>query len=78
VVLHRHFPAVRETPDFKGLLRCRISVAERESFAPRGGEAFSKYRLPLAAAWTCGSRDPTRDEMLKMIQAALAGYALDA
>src|SRR6266436_6502520 len=33
VVLHRHFPAVRETPDFKGLLRCRVTVAERESVA---------------------------------------------
>jgi DNA-binding transcriptional LysR family regulator len=41
-------------------------------------EASSKYRLPLAAAWARGTRDPTRDEMLKIIQAGLAGYALDA
>jgi len=37
-----------------------------------------EYRLPLAAAWTRGTRDATRDEMLKMLQARLAGYALDA
>jgi DNA-binding transcriptional LysR family regulator len=41
-------------------------------------EAPGEYRLPLAAAWTRGSRDPTRDEMIKMLQAGLAGYALDA
>jgi hypothetical protein len=34
VVLHRQNPAVRETPDFKGLFRCRKSVAEREGFEP--------------------------------------------
>src|SRR5882757_2648365 len=33
-VLHRHFHGVREAPDFKGLLRCRISLAEREGFEP--------------------------------------------
>jgi hypothetical protein len=33
VVLHRHFPAVREMPDLKGLLRCRVTVAEREGFS---------------------------------------------
>ena len=41
-------------------------------------EASGEYRLPLAAAWARGSRDSTRDEMLKMLQADLAGYALDA
>lgn len=41
-------------------------------------EASDKYRLPLAAAWTRGSRDSTRDQMLKMLQAGLARYALDA
>ena len=41
-------------------------------------EASGEYRLPLAAAWTRGSRDSTRDEMLKMLQAGLASYALDA
>ena len=41
-------------------------------------EASGEYRLPLAAAWTRGTRDATRDEMLKMLQARLAGYALDA
>lgn len=33
MVLHRHFPAVRETPDFKGLLRCEKIVAEREGLS---------------------------------------------
>jgi hypothetical protein len=32
MVLHRHFPAVREMPDFKGLLRCPKSMADREGF----------------------------------------------
>jgi DNA-binding transcriptional LysR family regulator len=41
-------------------------------------EASGEYRLPPAAAWTRGSRDSTRDEMLKMLQARLASYALDA
>ena len=41
-------------------------------------EASGEYRLPLAAAWTRGSHDSTRDEMLKMLQARLASYALDA
>src|SRR6478672_8317285 len=41
-------------------------------------EASGEYRLPLAAAWARGSRDSTRDEMLKMLQAGLASYALDA
>jgi hypothetical protein len=31
-VLHRQKPAVREMPDFEGLLRYRKSVAEREEF----------------------------------------------
>ena len=33
-------------------------------------EASGEYRLPLAAAWVRGSRDTTRDEMLKMLQAS--------
>ena len=41
-------------------------------------EASGEYRLPLAVAWTRGSRDTTRDEMKKMLQAGLSGYALDA
>jgi DNA-binding transcriptional LysR family regulator len=41
-------------------------------------EAPGEYRLPLGAAWPRGSRDSTRDEMIKMLQAGLAGYALDA
>jgi hypothetical protein len=30
VVLHRHFPAVREKPVFEGLLRCPKSMADRD------------------------------------------------
>jgi len=35
-------------------------------------------RLPLAAAWLRGSRDPTRDAILAVIEAGLARYARDA
>jgi hypothetical protein len=35
-------------------------------------------RLPLAAAWLKGSRDPIRDEMLAVLDAKLKGYARDA
>jgi DNA-binding transcriptional LysR family regulator len=41
-------------------------------------DASGEYRLPLAAAWARGSRDSTRDEMIKLLQASLAGYALNA
>lgn len=35
-------------------------------------------KLPLAAAWVGGSRDPVRDEMLAMVRDSLAGYAREA
>ena len=35
-------------------------------------------RLPLAAAWARGMRDPIRDEMLDILRASLARYALEA
>ncbi|ABD90154.1 LysR family transcriptional regulator [Rhodopseudomonas palustris] len=35
-------------------------------------------RLPLAAAWTRGTRDPMRDEMLQTLQARLAHYGREA
>jgi DNA-binding transcriptional LysR family regulator len=38
--------------------------------------ASDMNKLPLAAAWTRGTRDPVRDEMLAMLQANLPGYAL--
>jgi DNA-binding transcriptional LysR family regulator len=41
-------------------------------------DASGDYRLPLAIAWPRGARDSARDEMVKMIQDGLAGYALDA
>ena len=34
--------------------------------------------LPLAAAWMRGSRDPARDEMLKILRLRLARYASEA
>ena len=40
--------------------------------------ASDMNKLPLAAAWTRGARDPVRDEMLAMLQANLPGYALKA
>jgi len=38
-------------------------------------EASDMNRLPLAAAWSRGTRDPVRDEMLAMLRASLARYA---
>jgi DNA-binding transcriptional LysR family regulator len=35
-------------------------------------------RLPLAAAWLRGSRDPVRDAMLSVLEARLRSYARDA
>jgi DNA-binding transcriptional LysR family regulator len=35
-------------------------------------------KLPLAAAWTRGTRDPIRDDMLDMLKADLSRYALEA
>ena len=34
--------------------------------------------LPLAAAWTRGTRDPVRDEMLETLKASLKRYAREA
>jgi hypothetical protein len=34
--------------------------------------------LPLAAAWTRGTRDLIRDEMLEILKASLKHYAKDA
>jgi DNA-binding transcriptional LysR family regulator len=44
--------------------------------ASPGGGTMSK--LPLAAAWIRGSRDPVRDEMLAVLRQGLAGYAAQA
>jgi DNA-binding transcriptional LysR family regulator len=41
-------------------------------------EACNMNRLPLAAAWTRGTRDPIRDEMLEVLKASLARYAQEA
>jgi hypothetical protein len=34
--------------------------------------------LPLAAAWTRGTRDPIRDDMLDTLKTDLSRYALEA
>jgi DNA-binding transcriptional LysR family regulator len=41
-------------------------------------QAASMNGLPLAAAWTRGTRDPVRDEMLETIRASLKRYAKEA
>jgi DNA-binding transcriptional LysR family regulator len=41
-------------------------------------EASDINRLTLAAAWTRGTRDPVRDEMLQMLRSGLSRYALEA
>jgi DNA-binding transcriptional LysR family regulator len=41
-------------------------------------DASDMNRLTLAAAWTRGTRDPIRDEMLEMLRAGLSRYALEA
>jgi len=40
--------------------------------------ASDMNKLPLAAAWTRGTRDPVRDDMLDMLQARLSHYAREA
>ena len=40
--------------------------------------ASDMNRLPLAAAWTRGTRDPIRDEMLAILKASLKRYAKEA
>jgi DNA-binding transcriptional LysR family regulator len=40
--------------------------------------ASGMKKLPVAAAWTRGARDPIRDEMLALLQSNLPGYALKA
>jgi DNA-binding transcriptional LysR family regulator len=41
-------------------------------------EASDMNRLTLAVAWTRGTRDPIRDEMLEMLRTGLSRYALEA
>jgi DNA-binding transcriptional LysR family regulator len=40
--------------------------------------ASDMNRLPLAAAWTRGTRDPIRDDMLEMLKGRLSRYAREA
>jgi DNA-binding transcriptional LysR family regulator len=41
-------------------------------------DASDMNRLTLAAAWTRGTRDPIRDEMLEVLRSGLSRYALEA
>ena len=41
-------------------------------------KAANMEGLPLAAAWTRGTRDPVRDKMLETIRASLKRYAKEA
>jgi DNA-binding transcriptional LysR family regulator len=41
-------------------------------------KAVNMNGLPLAAAWTRGTRDPVRDEMLETLRASLKRYAKEA
>jgi DNA-binding transcriptional LysR family regulator len=45
-------------------------------YVPLASSAMNK--LPLAAAWTRGTRDPVRDRLIKMLQEKLARYANEA
>jgi DNA-binding transcriptional LysR family regulator len=45
-------------------------------YMPLGTSGMNK--LPLAAAWVRGTRDPARDQLLDMLQANLARYAQEA
>ena len=40
--------------------------------------ASDMNKLPLAAAWTRGTRDPIRDDILEMLKANLSRYAREA
>jgi DNA-binding transcriptional LysR family regulator len=45
-------------------------------YVPLAMSAMNK--LPLAAAWTRGTRDPVRDQLIEMLQANLSHYAREA
>jgi DNA-binding transcriptional LysR family regulator len=45
-------------------------------YIPLAMSAMNK--LPLAAAWTRGTRDPVRDRLIKVLQANLSRYATEA
>jgi DNA-binding transcriptional LysR family regulator len=45
-------------------------------YVPLATSAINK--LPLAAAWTRGTRDPVRDKLIRMLQVNLSRYATEA
>jgi DNA-binding transcriptional LysR family regulator len=51
-------------------------AARGVSYVPLATSAMN--RLPLAAAWTRGTRDPVRSRLIEMLQVKLASYATEA
>ncbi|MDA9545467.1 MULTISPECIES: LysR family transcriptional regulator [unclassified Bradyrhizobium] len=56
----------------------RMAVAGVRFVPLRLRQSGSVGRLPLAAAWLRGSRDPARDAMLAVLEARLRSYAREA
>ena len=52
-------------------VRCEISL-------PPNRRSSDMNKLPLAAAWTRGTRDPIRDDMVEMLKVHLSRYAREA
>jgi DNA-binding transcriptional LysR family regulator len=47
-------------------------------YIPLDGDVGSRDRLPLAAAWIRGSRDPVRDKMLAVLRENLPHHSEQA
>jgi DNA-binding transcriptional LysR family regulator len=56
----------------------RMAIAGVRFVPLKLGRNAPAGRLPLAAAWLRGSRDPIRDAMLAVLEARLRSYARDA
>ena len=56
----------------------RMAVSGVRFVPLRPKQAGPVGRLPLAAAWLRGSRDPARDAMLAVLEARLRSYAREA
>jgi DNA-binding transcriptional LysR family regulator len=69
------------------LVAAEIGVAIVPRWTSRMGARGVRYvplalsamnKLPLAAAWTRGTRDPVRDRLIEMLQANLSRYMIEA
>ena len=60
----------------QGTMKDSLMAARGVRYVPLA--ASDMNRLPLAAAWTRGTRDPIRDEMLAILKASLKRYAKEA